>query len=83
LRTNWAKAAEVVPVKSLSPEYETVIAWFPRGSVPAENAATPFDSVPVPSCVAGAVAPSMKVTVPVGVPVAGATADTVAVNVTD
>jgi hypothetical protein len=45
--------------------------------VDAEMAAVPFDTAAVPI----AVVPSMKVTVPVGVPVAGATGNTVAVNV--
>ena len=43
------------------------------------NVATPPDSVPVPSVVA----PSLNVTVPVGVPEAGVVTDTVAVKVTD
>ena len=43
------------------------------------SVAWPALSVPVPSVAA----PSMKVTVPVGVPAAGATGVTVAVNVTD
>ena len=44
-----------------------------------ENVAFPLLSVPVPNTVA----PFLKVTVPVGVPLPGATAATVAVNVTD
>ena len=44
-----------------------------------ENAAFPLVSVPVPNTVA----PFLNVTVPVGVPLPGATAATVAVNVTD
>ena len=52
--------------------------------MPAVNAevvkfATPALSVPVPM----GLPPFRKVTVPVGVPVPGATAETVAVNVTD
>ena len=43
------------------------------------NVATPALSVPVPRVVA----PSLNVTVPVAVPLPGATAATVAVNVTD
>ena len=46
----------------------------PTGSVVVVNVATPLANVPVPSVVE----PSMKVTVPVGVPLA---ADTVAVSV--
>ena len=41
--------------------------------------AIPALSVPVPNVVV----PSLKVTVPVGVPPPGATAETVAVNITD
>ena len=44
-----------------------------------ENVALPLLSVPVPNTVA----PFLNVTVPVGVPLPGATAATVAVNVTD
>lgn len=51
----------------------------PTESVDVENVAWPELSVPVPRVVA----PSLKVTVPAGVPAPGATADTVAVNVTD
>ena len=47
------------------------------------SAATPADSVPVPNWVAGVVVLSRKVTIPVGVPIAGAVAVTVAVKVTD
>ena len=39
--------------------------------------------MPLPRVVGGVVLVSVNVTVPVGVPVPGATADTVAVNVTD
>jgi hypothetical protein len=51
-------------------------------SVLAENVATPFDNAPVPNCTAGVVVLSRKVTIPVGVPIAGATADTVATKLT-
>ena len=44
-----------------------------------ENVAFPLMSVPAPNTVA----PFLNVTVPVGVPLPGATAATVAVNVTD
>jgi len=44
-----------------------------------ENVALPPLSVPVPNTVA----PFLNVTVPVGVPLPGATAVTVAVNITD
>jgi hypothetical protein len=48
-------------------------------SAEVDNAACPFASVWVPS----GFVPSRKVTVPVGVPVAGAAGDTAAVKVTD
>ena len=51
----------------------------PTVSAPVESEATPATSVPVPMLVA----PSKKVTVPVGTPVAGATGATVAVKVVD
>jgi hypothetical protein len=50
--------------------------WLPIASVEVENVALPADNMPVPSVVL----PSMKVTMPVGVP---PPLDTVAVNVTD
>jgi hypothetical protein len=53
--------------------------WRPALRVVVENVATPFDRVPVPSVFE----PSRKVTVPVGVPPAGGTAVTTAMNVTD
>ena len=53
--------------------------------VPVASTDEETDAVPVPSSVAepSVVAPSWKVTVPVGVPLPGATAVTVAVTVTD
>jgi hypothetical protein len=59
-----------------------VIAWLPRESVVILNVATPL-AFNVTGPVPRVVVPSRKVTVPVGVPVAGATAVTVAVKVTD
>jgi hypothetical protein len=53
--------------------------WLPLVRVEVEKLATPFARAPIPR----AAAPSRKVTVPVGVPIAGATAETVAVKVTD
>ena len=53
--------------------------WLPTLRVEMLKVATPPLSVPVPIVVA----PSRKFTVPVGVPVPGATGATVAVNVTD
>src|SRR5262249_25073599 len=56
------------------------IEWLPTARAAVANVATPLAfSVAVPRLVV----PSRKVTVPVGVPVAGATAVTVAVKVTD
>src|SRR5881628_35048 len=52
--------------------------WLPVASDEVINVAWPVVSVPVPSVVA----PSLNVTVPVGVPAPGAAAATVAVNVT-
>jgi hypothetical protein len=53
--------------------------WLPTDRDEVANVALPELNVAVPSVEA----PSRKVTVPDGVPVAGATALTVAVNVTD
>jgi hypothetical protein len=79
LLTVWVRTALVLPEKLESPLYLAVIEWDPTASVDVANVATPPDSVPVPRVVV----PSRKVTVPVGVPVAGGTGATVAVNVTD
>jgi hypothetical protein len=65
---------EVEPVKSASPPYTAVSAWDPRLNDDVVNDATPPLRVPEPS----AVAPSKKLTVPVGVPAGDVT---VAVNV--
>ena len=81
--TTWVSAVDVALVKFVSPEYAAVTLWLPTSSALVANVATPFDNVPVPSWVAGVVVLSRKVTVPVGVPSAGATAETVAVKVTD
>jgi hypothetical protein len=53
--------------------------WLPLTRLVAESAAAPLDSV----CAPRLVVPSRNVTVPVGVPVAGGTGETVAVNVTE
>src|SRR5881396_3211640 len=67
-------------LKFPSPPYEAVIEWLPTDSeLVVVNVAWPELSVPVPSVVL----PSLNVTVPVGVPVPGAAALTVAVKVTD
>jgi len=66
-------------VKFASPPYEALIGWDPteRDDIAGEVAIPPA-SVPVPRTVG----PSRKVTVPVGVPLLGAVAFTVAVKVT-
>ena len=51
----------------------------PTARAEVENVALPLLSVPVPN----RVAPFLKVTVPVDAPLPGATAATVAVNITD
>src|SRR5207247_3355325 len=69
----------VLPVKFPSPPYDAVIEWEPTASVLVTNVPWPEPSrVPVPRTVE----PSLKVTVPVGVPAPGLFAVTVAVNVT-
>ena len=55
--------------------------WLPIGRVAMVNVIAPFDRVPTPSWVAGVDVPSSKVTVPVGVPAAGAMGETVAAKV--
>jgi len=75
--TVWASAVELAKAKAASPPYLAVMVWDPTLSPVLVNVATPLAfSVPVPSVVL----PSKKVTVPVGVAVAGATALTVAVK---
>src|SRR3954453_11085453 len=64
----------------MSPTYATVIGWFPTARPDVENVALPAaSSAAVPTTVT----PSRKSTETVGVPAPGATAATVAVNVTD
>jgi len=72
--------------KLASPEYEALMLWLPAESLLVDRIACPFAlsvTGPAPSGVAGVVVASRKVTVPVGMPVAGAMAVTVAVKVTD
>ena len=69
---------DVLPLKFESPLYTAVIECVPSASDAVANVAFLLASVPVPSTVA----PSINVTVPVGVPAPGATAAKVAVNVT-
>src|SRR5205814_1575287 len=70
--------ADVDAAKLASPLKLAVIGWEPTTNADVVNVATPPLSVPVPSTAA----PSLNMTVPVGVPVAGETAVTVAVKVT-
>src|SRR5213080_4273274 len=70
---------EVLPLKLASPPYDALIEWEPTASVLVTNVAWPeLFSVPVPRVLE----PSLKVTVPVGVPAPGLFAATVAVKVT-
>jgi hypothetical protein len=79
LLTVCVSVVDVLLVKLPSPSYAAVMACDPAASVELENVAwPPALSVPVPNVVV----PSLNVTVPVGVPLPGAVAATVAVNVT-
>src|SRR5207249_10022063 len=70
---------EVLPLKLASPPYDALIEWEPTASVLVTNVAWPEPfRVPVPRVLE----PSMKVTVPVGVPAAGPFAVIVAAKVT-
>jgi len=77
--TVWDNDEEVLPVKLLSALYVAVIECPPTASVVVVRAAV----LPVRLTVATVAAPSLNVTVPVGVPAPGATAATVAVKVSD
>src|SRR5947199_7882741 len=71
---------EVLPLKFALPPYDALIEREPTASVLVANVAWPEPfRVPVPRVVE----PSLKVTVPVGVPAPGLFAVTVAVKVTD
>jgi hypothetical protein len=77
LLITWLTGEEVPLLLLLSPPYAAVILWLPRAKVEVEKVACPEPlSVPVPIVVA----PSLKVTVPVAVPLEPVT---VAVKVTD
>src|SRR6266571_4594494 len=70
---------EVLPLKFASPPYDALIEWEPTASVLVTNVAWPEPfRVPVPRVLE----PSLKVTVPVGVPAPLVFAFTVAVKVT-
>src|SRR5437588_790965 len=77
--TGWVSVPEVLVVKLVSPPYTTVIVCAPTARALVLKLAEAPDSVPVPRVPA----PSLKVTVPVGVPEPGELAVTVAVKVTD
>src|ERR1043166_1437156 len=79
LLTVWVTTAEVLLLKLLSPRYTAVMALLLTLSEEVISVAWPDTSALVTS----AVAPSRKITLPVGVPEPGGTAATVAVNVTD
>src|SRR5204863_2199820 len=77
--TVWVSVLEVLPLKVALPPYDAVIGCAPTASVLVTNVAWPEPSrVPVPS----ALGPSLKVTVPVGMPAPAVLAFTVAVKVT-
>ncbi len=78
LLTVWLRVEEVLPLKLSSPLYTAVIECDATLSPLVTKVACPPLRVPVPMT-----APlSLKVTVPLGVPLPGATAFTVAVKVT-
>jgi hypothetical protein len=77
--TLWLWIAEVEPLKLASDPYTAVIECGPGVSAEVESVACPPASATAPS----EVAPSKKVTVPVGVPEPGAVTATVAVRVTE
>ena len=78
--TTCVTALLVLVRKLVSPAYTTVILWLvPTAREVVLKVPTPPVRVPVPIWVA----PSKNVTVPVGVPLPGEAALTVAVNVTD
>ena len=76
LFTVWVSTGEVLPLKFVLPPYTAVIEWLATDKVEVLKVALPPLSVPVPS----EVDPSLKVTVPVGVPPLDVT---VAVNFTE
>lgn len=76
LFTVSVNTGEVLPLKFVLPPYTAVIEWLATDKVEVLKVALPLLSVPVPSVVE----PSLKVTVPVGVPPLDVT---VAVNFTE
>src|SRR5689334_15022701 len=79
LLTFCVKAEEVLVAKLVSPPYTAVIECDVIDNAAVVKVAWPELRLPVPNVFV----PSLNVTVPVGVPAPGATALTVAVNVTD
>ena len=78
--TACVRTSEVLPLKFVSPPYSAVIECEPAVSEEVEKVVCPVPSkVPLPMTLA----PSLKSTLPVGVPEAGGLAATVAVKVTD
>jgi hypothetical protein len=84
LPTTWVSADVVVEVAKLpSPEYTAVRLRFPPAALKAvTQVATPALKVWLPPVQAIVPPPSLKATVPVGLPAPGATTATVAVRVT-
>ena len=78
LLTTWESVPEVLVVKLLSPLYTAVIEWVATERLDVVNDAEP----PLIGTVPSVAAPSLKVTLPVGVPEPDAGL-TVAVNLTD
>ena len=62
--TTWLKAVDALEVKLASPPYDTVIDWVATPRLEVVRLALPLLKVAVPS----KLEPSLKVTVPVGVP---------------
>ena len=77
--TVCVKIADVLLRSSTLPEYTAVIECAPWVNADVEIVAIPLASVAVPTVVA----PFFNVTVPVGVPLPGATVTTLMVKVTD
>src|SRR5213592_4717589 len=76
--TVCVRTADVLAANVAFPLNAAVREWLPTARVVTLSDALPLTSVTVPSTVA----PSLNVTVPVGTPVAGATAVTVELSVT-
>src|ERR1051325_1800550 len=79
LLTTWLRAEEVLVLKLLSAPYTAVMEWVATLKAVVLKVVVPPLKVPVPNVAA----PSLNVTVPLGVPAPGKTALTLAVKVTD